>query len=379
MNDVCYAIAVSVLSSPAMNRIWEDASLYQAREIYERVTFRGGNKTQDYLTARYSNHALEAAQAIQEVADKAGISIITFWDEQYPVLLREINRPPLVLYTRGNFSFTGALAVVGTRKADSRSRHMAREIVRCIVQKGFSVVSGMAIGLDREAHAAALDCHGTTIGVLANGIDVIYPRSNHDLYKRILASEGSGLVSEYPPGIYTQKWTFTRRNRIISGLSRGTVVIKAAERSGALITARYALEQNRDIFACTGYSFDPEYAGCHRLIQEGAYCIGQKNDFMKDFCSAGSESRGSAGFFFNTLSFKNSHCESRDFGRETSGLQEDGSETGDRILAFLAAGECTIDALVVNTGYSINVINETLSLLELSGKIIRRGNHVIRI
>ena len=175
------------------------------------------------------------------------------------------------------------MAVVGTRKSDPKSALIARRISHDLSSQGFTVVSGMAVGIDREAHLGALDAGGKTVGVLANGIDIIYPWPNRDLYQAHRSTPGSALVSEYPPGIYVAgQWTFVRRNRIISGLCAGTVVVKAGERSGALITARHAVEQNREVFACAGNSFDEEYAGCHRLVRSGAVLVSSSQDILAE-------------------------------------------------------------------------------------------------
>lgn len=378
MSDKFYAIALSVMSSPAALGLWEYARNSSPLEIYRHITANRHVTTQDYLTKVYSHDPVEAAEQIIVTSDKKNIRVITCWDDDYPAILREISKPPLVLYARGDFIFGKCVSVVGTRRADNRSRDMARKVVSILADQKVTVVSGMAIGLDREAHCSALDAGGNTIGVLANGIDIPYPRSNEDLYKRILSTPGSGLVSEYPPGIYTQKWTFVRRNRIISGLSTATVVVKAALKSGSLITARYALEQNRDVFVCSGYSFDPEYAGCHKLIQEGACLVSNEDDFKSEFTenTYGAMIYTTADNVF-TLPFANDRL--RVIGAEDvkDAATNDGLEGA--VLSHLIMGECQIDELVSVTGEGVSRINETLSMLELSGRIIRRGNLIAKI
>ncbi|HOO73259.1 MAG TPA: DNA-processing protein DprA [Spirochaetota bacterium] len=369
MEKKLYAVALSTLSSPALLRIWDSIEGTEPRSLYGSLAGGAALSTQDFLRERYSAVPLEAAGQIIHAAEKKSIRIIDYWSGDYPGLLRETARPPLVLYARGDLPSADSVAVVGTRKADPRSKAMARRITGSLCAAGFTVVSGMAIGIDREAHEAALDSAGTTVGVMANGIDIMYPSSNRDLYRRMLDSPGSGLVSEYPPGIYTRKWTFVRRNRIISGLSRGTVVVKAGARSGALITADYALEQNREVFACAGYSLDPEYEGCHRLIQKGAVVIAAEDDVVTELRHR--ELFVSRAVFNRRKGFPGTRPP-RYEGPPLFG----GGAVEEAVIELLRKGEADIDSLARKSGFSVSEVNEAVIMLELSGRIIKNGNMV---
>jgi DNA processing protein len=198
-----------------------------------------------------------------------GVRVLTLHDPDYPPRLREIYNPPALLYVRGEITRQDdqAVGVVGTRSPTVYGRELAARIVPELVAAGLTVVSGLARGIDSIAHNAALQAGGRTIAVLGCGVDVIYPSENRRLFERIL--EHGAVVSEYPLGTKPDAFNFPARNRIISGLSLGSVVVEAGSSSGASITADYALEQNREVFAFPGRATDPRSAGCNRLIRDG--------------------------------------------------------------------------------------------------------------
>lgn len=364
-----HAVAVSILSSPGTNRVWSMMTSHSPVEIYRSACARSVPSVQSYLTGTYPGEPLGAAAVIIRNAEAKKIRICTFWDEDYPALLREIQCPPPVLYIKGTLPEGPAVAMVGTRKSDPRSSAIARRLSRELSARGFAIVSGMAVGVDREAHLGALDGGGATVGVLANGIDIMYPRPNRDLYRIIEGSAGSALISEYPPGIFAGRWTFVRRNRIISGLCAGTVVIKAGERSGALITARHAVEQNREVFVCAGNSFDEDYAGCHRLIRSGAVLVSCTDDII-----------GELGRFPSLNGFAAAAKRGPDAaGNPREGNIPDPDSLEGRILAFLTAQGCDIDAMARQMAVSAGKINEAVIALELEGRITRNGTMVYRL
>jgi len=200
-----------------------------------------------------------ARRAAEKAAEKArlrGINIVSWQNPLYPPLLREIYDPPVLLFFRGKLPDPGSplAAIVGTRRPSPASAAQTFDIARGLGRAGISVVSGLAIGIDSFAHKGNIEGSAPTIAVLGSGVDEVYPSSNRNLALRILET-GGALISEYPPGTGPRKWTFPARNRIISGLSRGVVIAEAPRKSGALITARFALEQNRDLWvASTGVS-----------------------------------------------------------------------------------------------------------------------------
>ena len=210
---------------------------------------------------------------------------LTFDDPRYPRLLKEIPDPPAVLYVQTtdlSLRFTRTIAVVGTRRVTPYGEEVTRKLTRGLVEKGFTIVSGMALGVDTVAHQTALDCEGTTIAVLGSGIDIIYPPSNARLYRAISRARGSAIYSEFAPGVRPAREQFPRRNRIISGLSMGVVVIEGDERSGTLITARYAAEQGRDVFAVPGPVTSPMSRAPAILIKQGAKLVESVEDILDE-------------------------------------------------------------------------------------------------
>ncbi len=211
------------------------------------------------------------------------IQTIKITDKSYPELLKKIYDPPEELYVRGDAAFLNArcIAVVGTRTATAYGREAARRISRDLSNCGFTIVSGLASGIDTEAHRGALDAKGATIAVFGCGIDTVLPRANIGLAGEI---EKSGtLVSEYEPGTPPAKWTFPRRNRIISGLSLGVVMVEGRWESGAMITAKLALEEGREVFAVPGRIEIDQTKGPHWLIKQGAKLVESVDDILEEF------------------------------------------------------------------------------------------------
>ena len=208
--------------------------------------------------------------------------ILLWQDAAFPALLRELPDAPVLLYLRGDASLlrAPAIAVVGSRRAGGHALAVAAHMARRLASCGIAVISGMAQGIDSVAHAAALNHVGRSIGVLGTGIDRIYPRSGAELFRRM--GEGGLLVSEFAPGTAPLAENFPIRNRIISGLSLGVVVVEAASRSGSLITARMALEQNREVFAVPGPALDAQCAGCQELVRQGARPVFTVEDILRD-------------------------------------------------------------------------------------------------
>ena len=238
---------------------------------------------------------LAIGQKTLDAAEQLGVSVLLPDDEEYPALLRHIPDPPPVLFASGNPALLSrpAAAVVGSRDHSSYGAAVCRQVAGEAARAGVVIVSGMARGLDAVAHSAALDAGGTTIGVLGNGHGVIYPAANRKLYERVSA-EGL-LLSEFAPGERPHAGSFPRRNRLISGLSRITVVIEAAVGSGALITAGTALDQGREVMAVPGNITSPLSEGTNRLIRDGATPLLEAGDVLQHFPELGTLSaRGNA-------------------------------------------------------------------------------------
>lgn len=208
--------------------------------------------------------------------------VITLVDPDYPPLLREIADPPLALWVDGDRSLLRktSIAIVGSRRASPYSVNAATKLAGDLAARGLVVVSGLARGIDAAAHRAALEANGMTAAVLGTGIDVVYPRDNRRLFERV--RQHGLLLSAFPPGTAPLAQNFPFRNRIISGLSRGTVIVEASSRSGSLITARLAAEQGREVFAVPGSIFAPGSVGPHRLIQYGAKLVHDVEDILEE-------------------------------------------------------------------------------------------------
>ncbi len=214
--------------------------------------------------------------------DKNDARLILKEDEQYPKLLREISDAPFGLYVKGSLVFQPpTLAIVGTRRATSEGLRLAQKFAQALAEHNLTVVSGLALGIDQAAHWGAVNAGGKTIAVLANGLDDVYPQQNRSLAEKII-NDGGALISEYPIGTPSLPHQFLERNRIISGLSLGTLVIEAPFESGALVTARCAVEQNREVFVIPGPLTNKNYVGSYQLLKSGAALVTE----IADICLA---------------------------------------------------------------------------------------------
>jgi len=223
---------------------------------------------------------LDPAQII-ELCRQDRIDILTLRDERYPPPLRTIADPPPVLYAQGTLlpSDSFSIAVIGTRRNTPYGERQTERLTSALVHHGFTIISGLALGIDGIAHRAALKSGGRTLAILGSGLHRLYPPQHKPLAEKIIESGGC-ILSEYPPLHPTAKWTFPHRNRIVSGMSLGVLVVEAPHRSGAMISARLAGEQGRDIFAVPGPIESPASSGCHQLIKDGAYLTESADDIL---------------------------------------------------------------------------------------------------
>lgn len=254
-----------------------------AEELY--FTEEAEDLSTEILSA-LRNKDLTDAEKILRICARKNISILTYADEAYPRRLRNIPDPPVILYYRGtlpDWESLPVICVVGTRKATpygiSAAKKLSREIAAC----GGLVVSGCAKGIDSSAMYGAMEAGANTVGVLGNGVDVVYPRSSRELYEQVVST--GCLISEYEPGSRPEGWHFPQRNRIMSGIANGTLIVEAPDPSGALITARRALEQGRDVFAVPGNIDAPTCVGSNALLQEGAVPVLSGWDVMKEYAA----------------------------------------------------------------------------------------------
>lgn len=285
-----------------------------------------------------------------EKLEKFNIGYITMFDKAYPKLLKEAHDHPVVLYIKGNFEAlkVPSIAVVGSRKFTHYGQKIAYQLSKALSQAGLGIVSGLALGIDAVAHKAALDATGVTIGVLGCGLDKIYPASNLMLGKEIL-EKGGAIVSEFSPGTPPLKYNFPARNRIIAGLSLGTLVIEAAEQSGALITAYQALEYNREVFAVPGNIDSLTSAGTNMLIQKGAKLISKPEDILEEL----------------NIEAKNIEQKNREILPE--------NENEKILLEVLSVGEKSVDEIVQDSKLNIVSINTTLTMMEMKGMVDNVG------
>jgi DNA processing protein len=306
------------------------------------------------LDRRTLQNLLEARRTIDPQAEverltALKIEALTWDDPDYPTQLREIPAAPPVLYLQGEILPADelAVAVVGTRRATSYGEAVTRRLVADLVAAGVTIVSGLALGIDTIAHETALQGNGRTIAVMGCGLDHMYPARNHNLAKRVVAR--GALVSDYPLGTPPDGPNFPPRNRIISGLSRGTLVIEANEQSGSLITAAFAMEQGREVMAVPGSILVPGCRGTNRLIRDGAIPVLGVDDIL------------------GALDL--SHAAPQREVREV--LPADPTEA--RVLAQLSADPCHIDDLGRLIAMGASELSSTLTILELKGLVRRVG------
>jgi DNA processing protein len=285
-----------------------------------------------------------------ERLERQGVQVVVCEDQVYPSRLKEIYDYPPVLYVKGNLPSQDepCLAVVGTRRPTIYGRQATEEIVTDLVRSRITIVSGLARGIDSVAHRAALDAGGETIAVFASGLDITYPKENTRLAQSIM--EHGALVSEHPLGVKPRPESFPLRNRIMSGLSLGILVVEAGERSGALITAHQAVEQNREVFAIPGSILSPASQGTNRLIQEGAKLVRNHTDILQEL----------------NLTIIVQQGEIKEFSPAND------AETA--ILKQLGPEPNHIDEICRRSGLTMPEVSSTLAMLELRGIARQVGN-----
>ncbi len=283
-------------------------------------------------------------------AQAAGVTLLTWDSPDYPAYLREISNAPPLLYMHGAIAEVDrwAVAVVGTRRLTSYGRQVTRDLVTGLVHNGVTIISGLARGIDAVAHKAALDAGGRTIAVLGSGLDCIYPAENRSLAQQIVAGRGA-VLSDYGLGIQPEAKNFPPRNRIISGLSMGVIIIEAGERSGALITSKFALEQDRDVFAVPGNINSPVSKGPNRLIQQGAKLVTKVEDVLEELNV--------------TMVAEKTAVQ--------LALPESAEEAA--LITHLSSQPVHVDELSRITGLPASQVSSTLTLMELKGMVQQVG------
>ncbi|GAU09738.1 DNA-processing protein DprA [Desulfoplanes formicivorans] len=321
---------------------WKDEGLATLAQMqaFERETWK-------------NEAACEETQVCQ-----AGMSYVLYTQGAYPERLREIPDPPILLYTLGDIAVLGrpCLAVVGSRQCTSYARRMAARLCSDIARAGLTLVSGFAQGVDRIAHETGCREHGSTIAVLGTGLDIVYPASNRDIWEPV-ASSGL-IVSEFPPKTLPEAKHFPYRNRIISGLSLGVLVVQAAAKSGSLITARCAMEQNREVFAVPG-PVGSGYEGCHELIQSGAKLVQEYDDILEELAP-----------LLQGIGQDPRPAPSREEPWESAWPDASLDEQQRQVVCCLKKhGKLHIDALTQLLGWESNKVSQTLVMLEVLGRL----------
>jgi DNA processing protein len=308
----------------------------------------------------------EPAEAEYRRAREAAVRVLVATDARYPPRLREIADPPLFLYCLGRVSLLSApaLAIVGARRSSAYGLAVAKAIGEELSRAGLAIVSGLAQGIDREAHLAGLSGLGGSVAVLGTGPDLVYPEANRDVWQALAAN--GAIVTEYPPGTRPEHHHFPIRNRIISGLSLGVLVAEATEKSGSLITARLAMEQGREVFAAPGPVNTASHNGCHELIRDGATLVGSAADILRELSSL------LAGFALPETGGRQSADRPAPAAPVASGAPEpaDLSSEEAALLAALPSGDKVhMDDIGRTLGLSPGAVSGRLLGLELKGLV----------
>lgn len=329
--------------------------------VAEMQQLRLPDKTVDAVRA-YQSGCWPEPRALEQISEwlaETDHHILTLGCGDYPALLREISDPPLLLYVKGSITalHLPQIAIIGSRSASRNGMQVGNDFARALSEAGIVVTSGLARGIDGVAHSASVELGRPTVAVLGSGLANIYPKQHFQLAQGIVECDGA-LVSEYPLNMAPLPHNFPRRNRIISGLSAGVLVVEATQRSGSLITARLALEQGREVFALPGALNNPQSHGCHTLIREGAQLVETTAHII--------ESLGAilAGYQIEEL---RPEPESSHFSAEEAWL-----------LEYMGYEICTLETLVDRTGRSTGELMSLLVAMELKGFIARQPEGYIR-
>jgi DNA processing protein len=281
--------------------------------------------------------------------------LLTLEDAGYPLLLRSIADPPPALFVAGDPSLLNEpqVAIVGSRNPSPQGQRDSAAFARELARAGLIITSGMAGGIDACAHSGALAAHAPTLAVAGTGPDIIYPKKNRDLAAKII--ENGAIISEFPPGVTARPYHFPQRNRIISGLSLGVLVIEAALRSGSLITARLAADQGREVFALPGDRHNPLAKGCHRLIRQGAKLVEETRHILEEL---------------HSLAAVQLSMPLETTSAPAAGRPAPANAAAHQLLQFMGYGPVTVDELADRSGLTPGSVSSMLLVLELHGSII---------
>ncbi len=329
--------------------------------------------------------SLDRAEEIYRKCQRCGARVLTYEDEFYPEALRNISSPPYVLYVKGqniNLNDEFCIGVVGTRNSTSYGGNITARFCSQMAQMGIAIVSGMARGIDSVAAYSALKAQGLTVAVLGCGIDIVYPISNKELYKRI--EKHGMIISEYPPGMHPAVWTFPRRNRIIAGLSRGVVVIEGSKKSGSLITARFAEEFSRDLFAVPRSIDGSGLDGTNALIKEGAIPMTCVEDLIEQYPElANKKEKTYQEVLPDNVFYQNiEQCKDNiaDCGPDINSVMEKvKTDIEKQIIQFISYDAKHIDNIAESLNMGLAELSTKLCMLEMSGIIEQLPGRCYRI
>ena len=328
----------------------DPVSIFSASSSQLKSVKGVGNAIVDTLRS-WSTH-LDLEKQLDRM-EKSGIRFVITEADEYPVLLREIYDPPIGLYWKGEYVLDRpAVAIVGSRKTSVYGRQVARKLGRELARCGFCVVSGGARGVDTEAHKGALEVEGKTIAVMGCGMDIVYPAENFELFNRI--SQSGAVVSEFPFGRRADRQTFPMRNRIVSGMCQGLIVVESDLYGGSMISARFAAEQGRTVFAVPGRIDQSTSRGCHQLIREGASLLAKPEDVVEEL-----------GYLLINKTTEKTE--------DTVTTSIELSKDEELVMSQFEGGEILdMDRLIDRTGKSSPELASTLMMLELKHLIIKR-------
>jgi len=310
---------------------------------------------ENILKAKKEPQSLEWIEKEMEIIQKEKINLISYWEDAYPRLLKEISDPPPLLYVKGQLPKTKlCVGVVGARKASAYGLEVTEILCQELASYDVTIVSGLALGVDGKAHEATLKAKGSTVAILGNGISHIYPKEHASLYQRI-AEEGA-LISEFPMTMKAFPQHFPRRNRILSGLCQGVIVIEASIKSGSLITARCALDHGRDVFAVPGNIHSRSSEGTHFLIQQGAKLVAKASDVLEELDPQ---------FIPKSLTPEPQSCHSI-------------SQDEEKLLYCLKDDSTSFEELLFKSSVSSEKLSELLLACELKGFIQKTNHHTYK-
>jgi len=355
VNTIRFSVAVNML--PNLNlramklllqRTDNNIEAIFNREIEENQLSPPEKKILEKISQNKEELLSKADEELELVDRDDSITLVTLFDNNYPEELRNLYDPPLVLYIKGNIlkSDSRSVAIVGTRTPSKEGISTAFSFAKELAKMKVTIISGLAMGVDTYAHRGALDANGRTIAVLGSGLYKVYPYENMDLYIEI--SKNGAVISEFPLKQTAEKYNFPRRNRIISGMSLGTVVVEAASRSGALITADFALQQGKEVFAVPGSIYSKVSIGANRLIKEGAKLVQSVSDIIDTFN--------------NELLLQLPETQEEQDAYNLTELDK-------AILEVLSDEAVTVDYISEKTGFKTSELESELMILEINGYV----------